>query len=134
MKVGVVDLQALSAAQAQFVDERDGLATSQERSYTVLVNNSQRALRITMAYTDAPGSASASRTLVNDLDLRVIGPTGTVYYPNRLSAKDGTNNLEHIDLEAGSLSSGQYRVVVSAANVPQGKNGKQPFALVMGLY
>lgn len=82
-----------------------------------------------MAYTDAPGTASAQRTLVNDLDLTVIDPSGRTLFPNGRSDKDSTNNMEQIDVL--TASAGTYQVKVRGGNVPQGKNGAQPFALVI---
>ena len=67
--------------------------------------------------------------LVNDLDLELITPSGAKIYPNGLTAKDGKNNVEAIDLDR--QEAGRYRIVVRAASVPQGRNGKQPFALVV---
>lgn len=39
-------------------------------------------LKITLVYADPPGTPGAARHRVNDLTLRVIGPTGTVYWGN----------------------------------------------------
>jgi hypothetical protein len=39
-------------------------------------------LRFTLAWTDAPGNPAAAKALVNDLDLEVIGPTGTRHRGN----------------------------------------------------
>jgi serine protease AprX len=82
-----------------------------------------------MAYTDAPGAASAEKTLVNDLDLTVVDASGHTYYPNNGSGKDSTNNMEQVDLNAAAA--GTYTITVSGASVPQGKNGAQPYALVI---
>ncbi|MGZ3706520.1 MAG: S8 family serine peptidase, partial [Bdellovibrionota bacterium] len=80
-------------------------------------------------YTDAPGVAAAQKVLVNDLDLTVVDASGRTYYPNNGSGKDSTNNMEQVDLN--SAPSGTYTVTVTGASVPQGKNGAQPFALVI---
>lgn len=81
-------------------------------------------LRVTVAWTDAPGASGARPALVNDLDLRVMAPDGTAYLGNVFSggtsvaggAADRLNNLENVFLaQAGS---GTYRVDVAAWNVP----------------
>lgn len=110
-----------------FGDEAVGLATGQEKSVTL--RHDGGALRVTMAYTDAPGTASAAKTLVNDLDLTVTDPSGRTYFPNNGSGKDATNNMEQIDIS--SAPAGSYVIKVRGASVPQGKNGAQPYALVI---
>jgi hypothetical protein len=91
-------------------------------------------LRITLVWTDYPGSTSAARALVNDLDLEVIAPDGTQYRGNaglytsgqclRDGAWDACNNVEGIYLSLPQ--NGRYTVYVRGINVP---NGPQPFAL-----
>ena len=125
---GRVNLENLIADRAiAFYDERVGLATGQEKVFTADVRAGQT-LRVTLSYTDAPGTASATRTLVNDLDLRVVDAAGKTYFPNRLAGKDSVNNSEQVDV-AGLT--GAVRVIVNGANIPQGKNGAQPYALVV---
>jgi serine protease AprX len=111
-----------------FADEMTGLATGQQKSVT-FSHDGSGPLRVTMAYTDAPGAASAEKTLVNDLDLTVVDASGHTYYPNNGSGKDSTNNMEQVDLNAAAA--GTYTITVSGASVPQGKNGAQPYALVI---
>jgi hypothetical protein len=93
-------------------------------------------LRITLAWTDAPGSPSAARALVNDLDLELVAPNGDRYSGNRdlypTSAPclrdekwDACNNVESVLLPAAPA--GTYTVIVRGRNVPE---GPQPYALV----
>lgn len=127
---GRVNLETLMADQGlAFFDERAGLATNQEKVIQLAVRDISRPVKITMAYTDAPGVAAAAKTLVNDLDLSLVDPSGTTIYPNRLNGKDGTNNMEQIDVLAPVA--GVYQIKIRGANVPQGKNGAQPYALVV---
>jgi serine protease AprX len=113
----------------QFVDSREGLATNESASFDVVVRDAQRPLKVTLAYTDAPGSASAAKALVNDLDLEVTSPSGQRSFPNGRNSRDDRNNMESVDVLAPVA--GTYRIVVRGVNVPQGRNGKQPFALVI---
>jgi subtilisin family serine protease len=126
---GRVNLASLvDDAGLSFLDHRQGLSTGAAFEQSVVVRDISRPLKVTLAYTDAPASASAVRTLVNDLDLTVVSPSGKVFYPNGKSGPDSVNNMEQIDVlqpEAGT-----YRVMVKGTNVPQGKGGSQPFALV----
>lgn len=122
---GRVDMDAVTSmgGETQIVDDKTGVGLSEEKAITVTVG-SAGVLRATMTYTDAPASASASRALVNDLDLKVTAPDGKVY-----QKQDRINNAEMLELSG--LAPGAYRVSVAGINVPQGKNGKQPYALVV---
>ena len=73
--------------------------------------------------------ASAQKTLVNDLDLTVVDQGGHTFYPNNGAGKDSTNNMEQVDL--ANAAAGTYTITVSGGSVPQGKNGAQPYALVI---
>jgi len=86
--------------------------------------------RVTLAWQDSPAGVGASHTLVNDLDLIVTSPSGTVYYPNGLGAFDHTNNVEHTEFvpeETGSFSVRVYGETIAVTNAL----GGQPFALVV---
>ncbi|MBI3018841.1 MAG: S8 family serine peptidase [Deltaproteobacteria bacterium] len=112
-----------------FYDEAGGLATSEEKEYSFDVMDPQEPIAITLVYHDFPGALSTTKYLVNDLDLKVENNKGETFYPNGFSQKDDTNNVESVDIPSPSL--GELKVKVSAYNVPEGKAGKQPFALVV---
>ncbi len=85
---------------------------------------------LTLAWQDYPGTEEASKTLVNDLDLTVTSPSGTVYYPNNYGKLDHTNNVEFIEFTAAET--GTYSVKVNGYSVSKtSPHGGQPFALVM---
>ncbi|MCX7977549.1 MAG: S8 family serine peptidase [Bdellovibrionaceae bacterium] len=108
------------------VDEINGVAVGEEKSHTISLFSPGR-VAINLVYTDAPASTNAAKNLVNDLDLRVLDDSGREVG----SATDRTNNHEYLLL---NLSPGTYRVVVRGVNVPKGKNGRQPYALVATSY
>jgi uncharacterized repeat protein (TIGR01451 family) len=114
-------------------DHTAGLATNQAVSYThsiarpLEVLSSSQPLRVMLAWTDPPASLSASRQLVNDLDLTVIGPGNVTYHGNNLAGGDRTNNVEGIVIENPPL--GRYSVQVRGQNVPI---ASQPYALAVG--
>lgn len=127
---GRVNLATLVAEKnLSVLDQTVGLATGQEMKMTVDHRDSSKPLKVTLAYTDAPASANSTKTLVNDLDLTVVGPNGAVYFPNGKNSRDSVNNMEQIDIL--NAQAGTYQVIVKGTNVPQGKNGAQPFALVI---
>ncbi len=83
-------------------------------------------LNLTLVWTDPPAQTSASKTLINDLNLIVQGPGGTVY-ASGANAPDNVNNVEVVRLKNPTL--GTYIITVAAARI-NGQFGAQPFALV----
>jgi hypothetical protein len=124
---GRVDLTALTqlAGQTVFIDSKQGLATNGSEEISLALD-AGKGLRATLVYTDAPASPSAGKALVNDLDLEVVKPSGEV-----VSLKDRVNNSEMVEWKSAQAEAGTYRIRVVGTNVPQGKNGKQPYALVV---
>jgi hypothetical protein len=51
------------------------------------VTDASEPLRVTLAWSDYPGTPAAAGALVNDLDLTVTDPSGTVHYPNRATQR-----------------------------------------------
>lgn len=78
-----------------------------------------------IVWTDAPGSANASKALVNDLDFEVTLPSGKT-----ISANDQINNHSFVQAD---VTEGEVSVKVTGVNVPMGKAGLQPFALVLSV-
>lgn len=116
-------------------------ASGQTRVVTARVANSNEPVRITLAWTDAPGNTTGN-AFNNDLDLTVV-VHGQTYWGNRFSGAhsipgggpDGKNNVESIFLPAGL--SGEIVVTVTAANINSdgvpnfGSSLDQDFALVV---
>jgi hypothetical protein len=108
-------------------------STNEDRTYTFSVNTGE-SLKVTLAWTDYPSTPAAATNLVNDLDLIVTGPSGTVWRGNVFSGgasttggtADRKNTVEQVLL--ASPAAGVYTVTVRSFNVP---NGAQPFALVV---
>lgn len=85
------------------------------------------AIRATLCWTDPPGAVpegldNPARALVNDLDLRIVDPSGQAYYPYVLSrtnpaafATTGTNDCDNVEQVyiATPGTTGEYRVIVS---------------------
>ncbi len=117
---GRVDVEkATSLSSSLLVDERVGLGPSEKHMYPITLAKKTE-LSATLAYSDAPAAAAASKTLVNDLDLAIIDSTG-----KRYEIGDHTNNNEHVAVQ---LPAGIYQIEVRGANVPI---TKQPYALVV---
>lgn len=82
---------------------------------------------ITLAWTDVAGSANAQQSesrLVNDLDLKLTAPDGTIYKGNVIvngvsvpnGVHDSVNNIERIKISPSAvLPSGKWQLTVSHA-------------------
>lgn len=95
--------------------------------------------KVSLVWTDPPASLLSSKTLVNDLDLKVISPSGQIYYGNNLlngysvsgETPDSKNNVELFFLE--NCEEGIWKIVVVGKDI-KGKpdfpySDRQGFAL-----
>jgi serine protease AprX len=127
----------------EYVDQTTLLTNGQIFTHHTLVQNSDQPLKITLAYTDAAAFPGALPALVNDLDLEVIGPDGTLYRGNQFAGYDSVPNAPSPDtlnnVEAVHLSEpspGDYVVRVRARHVVEDVHLntaaiEQDFALVV---
>jgi len=115
-----------SARIFQYVDQTVLLTTGQVYERHAFVQSPGQPLKITLAYTDVPGFPGALPALVNDLDLEVVGPDGTLYRGNQFAGgesipnaptPDNLNNVEGVQLSAPLP--GDYLVRVRARNVAE---------------
>ncbi|WP_395789479.1 S8 family serine peptidase [Aquimonas sp.] len=101
-----------------------GLATGAVHEYALANVAAGQELRFTLTWLDPAASAGAAVTLVNDLDLEVVGPDATLYLGNvftsGVSTSGGTadrrNTVEQVRFTAPSA--GAYSVRVRGFNVP----------------
>jgi subtilisin family serine protease len=119
------------AGSMQFIDNSTGLATGKTHSRLITVASNRSDLIITLVWSDYPGSNTSSKKLVNDLDLTLTSPDGTVYHGNdRLSPfnsyRDRNNNVERI--RVASPGQGIYTLNVTGYSVTV---GPQPYAVVL---
>ena len=128
------------------VPRANGLVTGNGTTTHFSVASPGEALKLTLVWTDPPASTSAGAALVNDLDLVLTAPDGTVYHGNQWSSddinvpgdkqsqpnpagSDGLNNVEGISIP--SPLAGTYEVEVVGTDVPGGQGVfTQGFALV----
>ncbi len=110
----------------QYLDQTVLLTNSQVYSQHIFVQGSDEPLKITLAYTDVPGFPGAIPALVNDLDLEVVAPDGTLYRGNQFGAgesvpnaptPDKLNNVEGIYLS--QPAPGDYLVRVRGSKIVQ---------------
>jgi serine protease AprX len=113
-----------------YINESRALSTSETAKYSYSATGG-KPLKISLVWTDAAGSPSASKQLVNDLDLIITAPDGTKYIGNDFSYPyndnwDERNNVENVFIS--SAQSGTYTIEINAWNVP---SGTQDFSLAL---
>lgn len=127
----------------EFFDQALPLASGQSYERSVFVTRTNSPLSITLTYTDCPGFPGALPTLVNQLDLELIAPDGSIYRGNQFegaesapnaAARDAINNVEGIRLT--KAAPGEYLLRVRATRVNKDACQNTPavdqdFALVL---
>ncbi len=119
---GRVDLANVVNDNLNVQDEKDGVGTGESRQY----QGPAGTRKVTLVYTDYPGSPTAASALVNNLDLKVqVG--GQTF-----SSPTGVDNVRQVVIPQTVASQGAVTIVVTGTNVPMGNDsdGRQPFALV----
>ncbi len=119
------------AGVMRYIDNSSGLTTGTTHSRLYTVASSSNDLVITLVWTDYPGSNTSSTKLLNDLDLKVTAPNGTVMNGNDFlspynSARDSVNNVERVVIP--NPRTGVYKVNVSGFSVIK---GPQPYSVVI---
>lgn len=120
-RVNMAEVVSLGKKGALMIADSKGVATGETESAKLTIAKAGH-LVVNIVWTDAPGSVNASKALVNDLDLEVVLPDGKI-----LAMNDQINNHSFVQ---GLTSAGEITIRVKGINIPMGKSGKQPFALV----
>lgn len=118
-----------------FWDEADALGagtSASEVTYRFFAQSAEE-LKVVLVWSDVPGTASSSKTLINDLDLEVRAPDGTLFhgnvFENGFSATgapaDRGNNTEVVRVRAAQR--GEWTARVNGSTIP---SGTQRFALL----
>jgi hypothetical protein len=83
--------------------------------------------RVTMAWSDPAAARNSATQLVNDVDLVVTRPDGTVHRPQVLdpanpanASTEGDDNLNVMEMVLGQAQAGTWKVEVVGSSVPTG--------------
>ena len=141
--MGLMDMGRAFDNEARILVDQTQLLSATGASYSVSgnVNNGSAPFRVSLVWTDAPGSTTGA-PWVNDLNLEVT-VAGTTYLGNVFSGASSTtggsadirNNTESVFLPAGTT--GSFTVTVDAASIAgdgvpgNGDGTDQDFALVI---
>jgi len=116
------------------LDDTVGLETGDSVLIPISVSGSERPFRVTLCWSDYPGTMRAAYICVNDLDLTAISPTAVEYKGNVYSSGQSATGGDYDSLnveECTRLNSpevGTWTIKVKARNAPE---GPQPYALAV---
>lgn len=113
------------------VRNASGLATGEVNTVSFDVASGSEPLEVTLAFTEPPATLNAAVATVNDLNLRVIDPSGNVFAGNDFDpvlgvsriggTTDPRNTAEHVLI--ATPSAGRWRVEIAGAGVNVGRQG-----------
>ena len=138
-QTGYGSIRAKKAAELIIAERFLEAEVAQDEVYTftsTILLSAAAGLKVTLAWDDPAGTPGVDPVLVNDLDLRIIGPDQTVYYPWTLdpdnpadpavrTERDGLNNIEQVLVS--NPRSGVYTIEIVGLNIAEG--GTQPFSI-----
>jgi subtilisin family serine protease len=114
-----------TASDYVWVDETDPLTNLQTRTYSVVADPGDRQLRVTMVYRDPAGTTSSTLHRINNIDLKVTSPSGTVFWGNNgmlgsiyTISGGGPSNVDTVEnVWAFMPEAGTWTIEVIAAEV-----------------
>ena len=131
---GRIDAVAAVAAISDSLVTRDQVANGAQDVFSFTLASGAPALKVTLVWDDPAATANAATTLVNNVDLQLVGPDGTVYRPYVLNPAspsaaattgiDSINNVEQVYVAAPGA--GVWQAKVTGSSVP---SGPQNYAL-----
>lgn len=132
------------AARSFIINQTVPLQLGERGAYDVQVEPGEPELKITMVFPDPPGNPSAAVQRINDLDLTVFAPDGTVFHGNNgldqgnYSLPGGSpNSIDTVEnVFVKNPESGIWRVEIEARELNEDGNLATPamdavFALVV---
>lgn len=115
----------------------DSLTNGNNKTFTINVPTNTSQLKVLLYWNDLSAALTASKALVNNLNLEVIEPNNTTHLPlilnsapsgvtlNAIEGIDTLNNVEQVVIN--NPQSGNYTFKIKGASIP---SGVQPFVLV----
>ncbi|MBN1876145.1 MAG: S8 family serine peptidase [Anaerolineae bacterium] len=134
---GQVDIQAAVDLISRKAFRQGSITHDEVDVYSFVVANEDENPTVTLAWDDFEATFNANPTLINNLDLELESPSGTIVRPwilnpanpanNATRGVDSINNQEQVQIPDGDMEAGTWLVRVSATNIPQ---GPQDYTLV----
>ncbi|MFH1641590.1 MAG: S8 family serine peptidase [Nanoarchaeota archaeon] len=131
-----IDLISSDTLSNDLITESILLDQSDSEQYYVSVPAGTPQLKLSLVWTDYPGTPLVEKELVNDLDLVVLSPDGDRYYPFTLDSsnpsftavqtkEDHINNMEQVLVN--DPVPGRWQIIVAGRVLPE---APQDFSLV----
>ncbi len=106
------------------VRNADGLSTGEVVEETINVLGNAVPFKVTLAFTDVPGTSGASNPVINDLDLELVSPSNVTYFGNDFTSsqsaangiRDVENSVEMFLLNTPEVGAWTLRVRGTAVN------------------
>jgi hypothetical protein len=125
---GQVDIQAAVDLISRRAFRQDSVAAGGVDVFSVIVPTSTTPLQVSLAWDDYEATFNANPTLINNLDLELVAPSGTIWRPWILNAASPANNatrgVNSVDNQEQATvptpEIGTWIVRVKGATVPQG--------------
>ena len=125
---GLVDAQATVDIVNRYGFEAGEVDDGGQWSHDFAVVSGTADLKVSIAWADPPAAPLAAQTLVNDLDLTLVSPTGTTYQPYCLDpdlpanlAVVGRNSIDVVEqVYVAEPETGLWQIVVDGYDVPIG--------------
>jgi len=131
---GVKAVEKISAGENSFIESQ--LYAGDAHLFFLNVPDSCEKLKVTLVWDDPGGTVLSTAHLINDLDLVLIAPDETTYFPWVLDAEnpavpavtgiDRINNIETAEIL--NPDTGTWKVRVMGFNVPE---GPQKYSLII---
>ncbi len=113
--------------------------TATDSRYSINIAASTDHLKFTLVWNDIGASPSAKKALVNDLDLQLIAPNGTIYHPYTLGGRnnpgatarqDQANRVDNVEqVVVSNPAQGEWTIVIKAHSVQE----QQDYSLASNL-
>ena len=134
---GQVDIHAAVDLISRKAFRQESIAQGEVDVYSFIVPAADADRTVTLVWDDFEATFNANPTLINNLNLELESPSGTVVRPwilnpaspaaNATRGVDSVNNQEQVLIPDASMEVGTWLVRVSATSVPQ---GPQDYTLV----
>lgn len=107
-----------------WVDDKLGVGQNEDKLVARFTSRGREKISVLLTYTDAPALTSASKSLVNDLDLVIKSSFGTTFY--------GTDRVNNFEFFEGKFPAGTYEVYIRGHRIVEARSKqKLPFAVVI---
>ena len=120
---GLLDAQAavdlINQGARHFSTER--IFNGMSNTDSIIVHGGEEQFKVTIAWTDRRGPANGARSLVNDMDIRLVSPSGVTYFPWVKDANNpanaatrGNNDIDNVEqIVVNNPEAGEWSMTIN---------------------